>query len=65
MQTVKCGVGIYTTIEINFRDGGSVIIEENQWDDYNYVDGFIVIKKDKAWVAMYNAKDVFSVTLKR
>lgn len=54
----------YKSIEINFINAGTIIINED-WDDYDYVDGFIVIKNHGAWVAMYNAKEVFSVVLRR
>ncbi len=56
---------IYKEIEINFRDGGVIIIPEDSWDDYDYDGKFIVIKKKRAWVAMYNAKDVFSLVLRK
>lgn len=53
----------YNAIEINFINAGTIIIDKN-WDDYDYVDGFIIIKNHGAWVAMYNAKEVFSVVLR-
>ena len=54
----------YNSIEINFINAGTIIINED-WDDYDYVDGFIVIKNHGAWVAMFNAKEVFSVVLRK
>ena len=56
---------MYKTIRINFRDAGEILIPEGVWDDYDFRDGFIIIKKDKAWIAMYNAKDVFSLVLEK
>lgn len=53
----------YTTIEINFRDSGTIEITDN-WDDFDFSDGFIIIKNKGAWVAGYNLKDVFSFVLK-
>lgn len=56
---------MFKRIRISFINAGSITIEENDWDDYDLVDGFIVIKKGKAWVAMYNVKEVFSVVLEK
>ena len=56
---------MYKKIRINFRDAGEIIIPEDTWDDYDFYNGFIIIKKDKAWIAMYNAKDVFSLVLEK
>lgn len=53
----------YTKIEINFRDAGTITIDEN-WDDFDFADGFLIIKNKGAWVAGYNLKDVFSFVLK-
>lgn len=53
----------YNVIEINFINAGTIIIDKD-WDDYDYVDGFIIIKNCGTWVAMYNAKEVFSVVLR-
>lgn len=56
---------MYKRIKISFINAGSITIEKDNWDDYDLVDGFIVIKKGEAWVAMYNAKEVFSVVLEK
>lgn len=56
---------MFKRIKISFINAGSITIEENDWDDYDLVDGFIVIKKEEAWIAMYNAKEVFSVVLEK
>lgn len=53
----------YTEIEINFRDSGTITIDSN-WDDFDFCDGFLIIKNHGAWVAGYNLKDVFSFVLK-
>ena len=55
----------YKQIRISFRNGGDIVIPADSWDDYDYVNVFIVIKKDKAWIAMYNAEDIFSVVLEK
>lgn len=56
---------MYKRIKISFINAGSITINEGDWDDYDLVDGFIVIKKNQAWIAMYNAKEVFSVVLEK
>jgi hypothetical protein len=56
---------MYKRIKISFINAGSITIEEGDWDDYDLADGFIIIKKGEAWVAMYNAKEVFSVVLEK
>ena len=55
----------YKRIRINFLHAGSIVIEENDWDDYEIYDGFLVIKRGEAWVAMYNMKTIFSVVLEK
>ena len=54
---------MYEKIVISFIDAGEIVIEAPDWDDYDFVDGFIVIKKNDAWIAMYNASEIFSVVL--
>ena len=56
---------MFTQMRISFRHGGDIVIPQEDWDDYDFCEGFIIIKKDQAWVAMYNAKDVFSVVLEK
>ncbi len=41
-------------IRIYFKDGKSDIIPQKFWDDYEYVDGMFVVKKNGAWIAVYN-----------
>lgn len=57
--------GYYKRIVISFIDAGKIEFDENEWDDYIIYDGFVVIKKDEAWIAMYNLKEVFSVVLEK
>ena len=54
---------MYEKIRISFINAGEIVIESPDWDDYDFVDGFIVIKKDEVWIAMYNASEIFSVVL--
>ena len=53
----------YKTLTISFRDAGSITFDETQWTDYLYNGKFIVVKYDEAWIAMYNADEVFSVVM--
>lgn len=55
----------YKQIRISFRNGGDIVIPADTWDDYDFMDGFIIIKKDNAWIAMYNARDVLSLVLEK
>lgn len=54
---------MYKKIKISFINAGFVTIDD--WDDYEYTGGFIVIKKGEAWIAMYNAKEIFSIVLEK
>ena len=56
---------MYKRIKISFTNAGSITIDGGDWDDYDLCDGFIIIKKGDAWIAMYNAKEVFSVVLEK
>lgn len=53
----------YTSIEITFKNGFTVTYTGEEWDDYSYDGKFFSIRLDGVNVAMYNAKDVFSVIL--
>ena len=59
------GMRLYKNLKISFINAGSITIEEDDWDDYDFAEGFIVVKNKGAWVAMYNAKEVFSVVLEK
>lgn len=56
---------MYKNIKISFKFGGSITIEEGDWDDYDLRDGFFVIKKGETCIAMYSADEVFSVVLEK
>lgn len=59
------GEPIYKRIRISFLNAGTIIVDENDWDDYEIFGGFLVIKKDEAWIALYNMKEIFSVVLEK
>jgi hypothetical protein len=50
-------------LKITFIGGGEIVIPDEQWDDYRYDGKFFTIIKDGADIAMYNAKEVFSLVL--
>lgn len=52
-------------IKITFIGGGEIVIPDEQWDDYHYDGKFFTIIKGGADIAMYNAKEVFSLVLVR
>jgi len=51
------------TIKVGLKSGMTAIWEtaKGEWDDYMYIDGLFVIKKDGAWVGVYNMDIVGSV----
>ena len=50
-------------IKITFRGGGEIVIPDEQWDDYRYDGKFFTIIYDGVDIAMYNAREVFSLIL--
>ena len=52
-------------LKITFIGGGEIIIPDEQWDDYQYDTKFFSIMKGGAVIAMYNAKNVYSLVLVR
>ena len=55
---------MYNVLKITFDNGNSVCYECNEWADWALIDGFVVVKDEKAaWIAIYNARNVFAVEL--
>ena len=55
---------MYKTIKITFNNGNSVKYNENEWNDWALIDGFVVIKNNEgAWIAIYNTNSIFAVEL--
>ncbi|MBR1749942.1 MAG: hypothetical protein IJ740_03530 [Ruminococcus sp.] len=52
-------------IKITFIGGGEIVIPDEQWDDYRYDGKFFTIIKEGVDIAMYNAKNVYSLVLVR
>lgn len=55
---------MYTDIEITFKSGDTITYGKDEWDDYSYDGTSVCVKKDGAWVGIYNFDHVFSVELK-
>ena len=53
----------YKTIKVGLKSGMIAVWEasKGEWDDYMYIDNLFVIKKDGAWVGIYNMDTVASV----
>lgn len=56
----------YNTIEVALKNGHSAVWEANkdEWDDYAYDGKALIIKKDGAWVGIYNFDGIISVVVK-
>ena len=52
-------------ITITFLNGNSITYGENEWDDYDFENGFIAVKRGDSWAAVYNAREVFRVVLEK
>jgi len=54
----------YEKIEITFRGGETISYGKGEWDDYAYDGKAVIVKKNGAWIGIYNFDDVFCVELK-
>lgn len=48
-------------IVIKFKDRSTVVWKENSWDDYCYEGSVFVVKKDGAWIGIYNMCNIISI----
>jgi hypothetical protein len=55
---------MYTDLEITFKSGETITYSKGEWDDYSYDGKSVAVKKDDAWVGLYNFDNVFCVELK-
>lgn len=51
-------------IEITFKSGETISYDKGEWDDYAYDGKAVIVKKNSAWIGIYNFDDVFCVELK-
>ncbi len=56
----------YNIIEVTFKSGYSAVWEaaKDEWDDYAYDGKTFIIKKDGAWVGIYNIDCIVSIVVK-
>lgn len=54
----------YEKIEITFKSGETISYGKDEWDDYAYDGKAVIVKKNSAWIGIYNFDDVFCVELK-
>lgn len=56
----------YNVIEITLKNGHTAVwkADKDEWDDYAYDGAAFIIKKDGAWVGIYNMDHVISVVVK-
>ncbi len=56
----------YTTINVALKTGMTAVwdAEKGEWDDYSYDCGIFIIKKDGAWVGIYNMDVIASIVVK-
>ena len=54
----------FKEIEITFKSGETITYGEDQWDDYAYDGKAVIVKKDGAWIGIYNFDNVFCVEVK-
>jgi hypothetical protein len=55
---------MYEKLEITFKSGESVIYNKGDWDDYAFDGRAVTVKKNNAWIGIYNFDNVFCVELK-
>lgn len=55
---------MYKTIKITFNNGNSVRYNKDEWNDWELIDGFVVIKNnDGVGIAIYNTNSIFAIEL--
>lgn len=50
-----------STIKIKMFDSEDIKWTGSSWDDYSYDGKFFIVKKDGAWVGMYNLDYIISI----
>ncbi|MBQ2289684.1 MAG: hypothetical protein II249_03330 [Bacteroidaceae bacterium] len=54
----------FEKIEITFKSGETISYGKDEWDDYAFDGKAVIVKKNGAWIGIYNFDDVFCVELK-
>lgn len=66
LHTKKEDDYMYTSLEITFKSGETIVYKEGEWDDYSYDRKAIIVKNKKGtFVGIYNFDNVFCVELKK
>lgn len=55
---------LFNRLEITFKSGETIAYNSGEWDDYAYDGGAVIVKRNGAWIGIYNFADVFCVELK-
>ena len=55
---------MFEMIVITFKSGESVTYKKGEWDDYSYDGKSVIVKKNGAWIGIYNFDNVFCVEMK-
>ena len=55
---------MYERIEITFKNGETITYNKGEWDDYSFDGTAISVKKDNAWIGIYNFDNIFCLELK-
>lgn len=56
---------MYKNLEITFKSGETITYKPGEWDDYSFTGSAVVVKKNGAWIGIYNFDHVFCVELKK
>ena len=54
----------FNRLEITFKSGETIAYNSGEWDDYAYDGKAVIVKRNGAWIGLYNFADVFCVELK-
>lgn len=54
----------FNRLEITFKSGETIAYNSDEWDDYAYDGKAVIVKRNGAWIGIYNFADVFCVELK-
>lgn len=54
----------FNRIEITFKSGETIAYNSGEWDDYAYDGKAVIVKRNGAWIGIYNFADVFCVESK-
>lgn len=60
----EIGEAPFNRLEITFKSGETISYGKGEWDDYAYDGKAAIVKKNSAWIGIYNFDDVFCVELK-